>query len=64
MEKKNVIKNEKELTKKIEDCTQQLNQKFKGENGKRSITICGGTGCLSSNSNSILEEFNKLIKEY
>lgn len=64
MEKKNVIKNEKELTKKIEDCTQQLNQKFKGENGKRSITICGGTGCLSSNSKSILEEFNKLIKEY
>lgn len=64
MEKKKIIKNDKELVKKIEDCPEELNKKFKGENGKRSITICGGTGCLSSNSRAILLEFQRLIKEY
>lgn len=64
MEKKKIIKNDKELVKKIEDCSEELNKKFKGENGKRSITICGGTGCLSSNSRAILLEFQRLIKEY
>ncbi len=58
-----MIKNEKELNKKIEACTESLTKKFNGENGKRSITICGGTGCLSSNSHEILEEFKKQIKE-
>ncbi len=64
MEKKKGLKNEKELLQKIETCSEELNKKFKGENGKRSITICGGTGCLSSNSHEILVEFQKLIKEY
>lgn len=64
MEKKRIIKNDKELVKKIEDCSEELGKKFKGENGKRSVTICGGTGCLSSNSHAILLEFQRLIKEY
>ncbi len=67
MEKKkslSLIKDEKALDAKIASCMENLTKKFKGENGKRSITICGGTGCLSSNSHQILEEFKKLIQEY
>ncbi|MDE5566250.1 MAG: 4Fe-4S binding protein [Anaeroplasmataceae bacterium] len=62
--KVSLIKNEKELDQKIASCMESLTKKFKGENGKRSITICGGTGCISSNSQQILAEFEKLIKEY
>ncbi len=67
MEKKkslSLIKDEKALDAKIASCMENLTKKFKGENGKRSITICGGTGCLSSNSHQILDEFKKLIQEY
>ncbi len=64
MEKKKGLKNEKELSQKIESCTEEFGKKLKGENGKRSITICGGTGCLSSNSHEILKEFQRLIQEY
>lgn len=59
-----IIKDEKALDSKIAKCSECLAKKFSGENGKRSITICGGTGCLSSNSKLILEEFKKLIAEY
>ncbi len=37
--------------------------KIKGEGNRRSVVICGGTGCISSNSHNILERFNTLIKE-
>lgn len=56
-----MIRSEKELTTKIADCTTSFDAKFAGTNGKRAIVICGGTGCLSSNSASILEKFEEAI---
>ena len=50
-----MIKNEKELVSKISECSSCLQDKFSGKDGKRSIIICGGTGCISSNS---LDIFN------
>ena len=58
-----VIKTVEDLNKAIDSCTENLDKKFAGKNGKRSITICGGTGCLSSNSGEILARFEQLIKE-
>ena len=58
-----MIKNFDELNKASVDCAACLNAKFKGEDGKRHILICGGTGCLSTNSAAIKAEFEKLIKE-
>ena len=58
----NIIKNEKELDKKIAECFNNLKKKFEGTEGSRCITICGGTGCLSSESDVILKEFEKQIK--
>ena len=52
-----------ELDAKICSCTEALNQKIDGSNGKRAILLCGGTGCLSSNSMEIKEKFEKLIAE-
>ena len=62
MEKIIKIKNVDDLDKKISSCEESLKNKFTGKNGKRSITICGGTGCISSNSKDILAEFQKQIK--
>lgn len=62
MEKIIKIKNVADLDKKISNCEENLKNKFTGKNGKRSITICGGTGCISSNSKDILAEFQKQIK--
>ena len=44
-----------ELDAKICSCTDALNAKIDGSNGKRAILLCGGTGCLSSNSMDIKE---------
>lgn len=57
------IKNEKELDQKIAECFGKFNDKLAGKSQVRTITICGGTGCLSSDSKAILEEFEKEIKE-
>ena len=59
-----MIKTEQELATKISSCKACLEKKFSGEGGKRAIIICGGTGCLSSNSAEILEKFAALIKEH
>lgn len=56
-----MIKTEEQLNQKIAECTENLNAKFKGANGKRSIVICGGTGCLSSESQEILDKFQEII---
>ncbi len=58
-----MIKNFEEFEKISCDCTKCLNAKFDGNDGKRHILLCGGTGCLSSNSAEILEQFKKVIKE-
>ena len=58
-----MIKTEKDLAVKISECSSCLQDKFTGKDGKRSIIICGGTGCISSNSLDILGKFQALIKE-
>ncbi len=57
-----MIKNFEELNSKISVCSDNLNAKFSGKNGKRAIVLCGGTGCLSSNSAEIKSRFDELIK--
>ena len=58
-----VIKTVKDLENKISKCQDCLAKKFSGEDNKRHIVVCGGTGCLSSDSKFIIEEFERLIKE-
>ena len=52
-----------ELEAKVCSCTEALNAKLDGSNGKRAILLCGGTGCLSSNSLEIKAKFEQLIAE-
>ena len=58
-----MIKSFEELEAKQRECSSCLAAKFKGEAGKRAVVLCGGTGCLSSNSAEIQEKFKKLIEE-
>lgn len=58
-----MIKSFEELYSKQHDCAVCLASKFQGEGGKRAVVLCGGTGCLSSNSAHIREKFEKLVKE-
>ena len=58
-----MIKTFESLEKKSESCQACLSAKFSGKDGKRHIVMCGGTGCLSSNSAEIMEEFRRQIKE-
>ena len=55
------MKNYAELDAKICSCTDALTAKLDGSNGKRAILLCGGTGCISSNSLEIKEAFEKLV---
>ena len=57
-----MIKNFEELQNKCKECSACLDAKFAGADGKRHIIICGGTGCLSTNSAAIKAEFERLIK--
>ena len=50
-----------ELDAKICSCTSDLAAKLDGSNGKRAILLCGGTGCLSSNSLDIKGKFDELV---
>jgi len=63
MAKIETIKTEKQLLDKIEHCGACLEKKFHCQDGHRAIVICGGTGCLSSESAEILAKFQKLISE-
>ena len=58
------MKNFAELDAKICSCTDCLNAKLDGSNGKRAILLCGGTGCLSSNSMEIKAKFEKLVADH
>ena len=58
-----MIKTPQELRDRIESCSARLADKFEGKSGKRAIVLCGGTGCLSSNSKEIREKFEKVIAE-
>ena len=58
------MKNFAELDAKICSCTAALHAKLDGSNGKRAILLCGGTGCLSSNSLDIKGRFEELVKAH
>ncbi len=58
-----MIKNIEELKEVSCSCTKALDEKFSGKDGKRHIVLCGGTGCLSSDSAEILKKFEKIISE-
>lgn len=58
-----MIKTFDELNNKVCSCTDALNAKLSGTNGKRAIVLCGGTGCLSSNSEEIRKKFEAVIEE-
>ena len=53
-----------ELRAKIAECTEALEGKFNGADGKRYIMLCGGTGCVAAGSNQIKAKFEELIEEY
>ena len=55
------MKNFAELDARICACTDALKAKLDGSNGKRAILLCGGTGCLSSNSLDIKAQFDELV---
>ena len=57
------IKTSEELIKAHEQGASCLDKKFHCEPGKKAIVVCGGTGCLSSNSRDLLERLQNLIKE-
>lgn len=56
-----MIKTFEELERSCKDCASCLDAKFTGSDGRRHVVLCGGTGCLSSHSAEIREEFVKLI---
>ena len=58
------MKNFAELDAAVCSCTAALNAKLEGTNGKRAILLCGGTGCLSSNSMDIKGRFDALVAEH
>ncbi|MBQ0101381.1 MAG: SLBB domain-containing protein, partial [Firmicutes bacterium] len=58
-----MVKSFDELKALQQDCSAKLAAKFNGENQKRAIVLCGGTGCLSSDSAAIREKFEKVIAE-
>ncbi len=57
------IKTQEDLQSKIKTCSSCLDKKFHAEDGKRAIVVCGGTGCMSSESHEILLKLQELIKE-
>ena len=57
-----VLKTFEDLQAKQATCTKCLEDKFSGNDGKRHIVLCGGTGCLSSHSKEIREKFEEVIK--
>ncbi len=57
------ITSREELESKICSCTDALRDKFAGKDGKRAIVLCGGTGCLSSNSDEIRKKIIAMIDE-
>ena len=58
------ILNEEQLKARVSACSECLKKKFTVKDGHRAIVVCGGTGCLSSDSAQLIERFNELIKEH
>ena len=58
-----MIRSIQQFDAQVAECTKNLDAKLKGTDGKRHIVLCGGTGCLSSHSDQIMEEFKKMLSE-
>ena len=58
-----MICNTHDLNEKVCACTAAFDAKIDGSNGKRAVVLCGGTGCLSSNSAEIRHRFEQLVVE-
>ena len=58
-----MIKNFNELNEMSARCSVCLDAKFTGNDGKRHMVLCGGTGCLSSRSDEITAKLQRLVKE-
>ena len=58
-----MIKNFEELAQLQAVCTATMSDKFSGKGEKRAIVLCGGTGCLSSNSAEIKAKIDALLEE-
>ena len=59
-----MIRTVEDLEKRICACTDALeNGKFHDASGGRHVLLCGGTGCLSSDSREIFEKFRRLVDE-
>ena len=58
------ILNEEQLKAKVNACGECLKKKFEVKDGHRAIVVCGGTGCLSSDSQLLIDRFQELIKEH
>ena len=58
-----MICNTPDLNEKVCACTEAFSAKIDGSNGKRAVVLCGGTGCLSSNSAEIRHRFEQLVVE-
>ena len=57
------ILTEEQLKARVSACGECLKKKFTVKDGHRAIVVCGGTGCLSSDSAQLIERFNELIKK-
>lgn len=59
-----MIKNFEELKQICQQCASCLDAKFTGNDGKRHVVLCGGTGCLSSRADEITAECNRLVEKH
>jgi len=57
------ITSPKILEEDIAKCTREFETKISGKGGKRAVMVCGGTGCLANDSQAILEELERQVKE-
>ncbi|MCR4586047.1 MAG: NADH-quinone oxidoreductase subunit NuoF [Lachnospiraceae bacterium] len=57
----NKITSVEELERISAECEQSMEGKLSGADSMRHIVLCGGTGCLSSNSQQIAAKFTELL---
>ena len=58
-----MFKTNEQLLNKIAECRKVFDAKNDPKSLKKSINICGGTGCMSAHSQEIKAKFERLIKE-
>ena len=59
-----MIKTEKDLELKVKECSKNLSDKYSGKNGKISVLVCSGTGCLATGAKDLLETLQEEIKNH